>query len=537
MKDLRLILNRVLRAAPWLMAGGAALALLVLIFGISLLGVSGWFITATGIAGLAGAGIAFDVFRPSASIRFFALGRTAARYGERVLTHEAVLHALARLRGDLLAGLSARPAREVEAMRSEAALTRITADVDALDGLVLRLLLPICAGLAAHMLAGLALWGIVGAPMALAVAAGYVPGAALALIRLGRLAPANAIRAEAATQSLRRDMIAGLRDRAALIVAGLLPARRAALLAQDRAARSAAASLDRAERDARAVLSLLPGLAAALALLTGGWMIGQGAVGPAPAAIGFFVALGLGETLLALPRGLAELGRMRDAASRVAPLLRDAAPHVPATPLKRAQTGPVLQAEKPELLLKAGDRVALTGPSGSGKTTFLWQAAGLLPPDAPILLWGTPVQQWPETDLRTRLTLVPQRAALVAGTVAENLALSGCLDRAEMERALDAVGLTEVFQARQSLETRLAEGGTGLSGGQARRLAIARAILRRPDLLLLDEPTEGLDDASAARMLSGLHRALPDAAILCAMHRHADDPVFGRIVAFNMRDW
>lgn len=535
MNDLALILGRILRAAPWQMAGGAALALLVLVFGISLLGVSGWFITATGIAGLAGAGIAFDVFRPSASIRFFALGRTAARYGERVLTHEAVLRALAVLRGDLLRGIAARPARDVDAMRSEAALTRITADVDALDGLVLRLVLPLGAGLVAHLLAGLALWAIVGAPVALAVAAGYVPGAAFALIRLARRSRAPAIRAEAATQSLRRGLIAALRDRPALIVAGQLPARRAALLADDQTARTATAELDRAERGTRAILSLLTPLAAALALIAGGWMIGQGLIGPAPAAIGFFVALGLGETLVALPRGLTELGRMRDAAARVAPLLRaPAASPVQALP---PLAGPALQVAAPELVVGAGQMVALTGPSGSGKTTLLWQIAGLLPPATAIRLWGVPVQDWPEADLRARVTLVPQRAALIAGTVAENLALSGNSDPEAMKQALEAVGLTETLDARGGLDTPLEEGGAGLSGGQARRLAVARAILRRPQLLLLDEPTEGLDDAAAARLLSGLRAALPDAAILCAMHRHADNPVFGRNVALQMRDW
>ena len=535
MSDLRLILNRILRAAPWQMAAGGALALLVLIFGTALLGVSGWFITATGIAGLAGVGIAFDVFRPSASIRFFAMGRTAARYGERVFTHEAVLRALSALRGDLLRGLAGRPARQVEAMRSEAALTRITADVDALDGLVLRLVLPLTAGLIAHLLAGLALWAIVGAPVAWAVAAGYLPGAAFALIRLARRAPAPARQAEAATQSLRRSLIAGLRDRAALITAGRLPALRATLQAEDRTARAASARLDRAERDARAILSLLPALAGALALLAGAWMIGQGQTGPAPAAIGFFVALGLGETLNALPRGLAELGRMRDAAARVAPLLRS--PAAVPKPAPHVQPGPVLHLTQPALVLEAGQMAALTGPSGSGKTTLLWQIAGLLPPASPILLWGVPVQDWPEKALRARVTLVPQRAALIAGTIADNLALSGDDEPTRMARALEAVGLTEALTPRGGLGAVLGEGGAGLSGGQARRLAIARAILRRPRLLLLDEPTEGLDDASAHRMLSGLRAALPDAAILCAMHRHGDHPVFGRNVAFKMRDW
>nr|WP_304611210.1 ATP-binding cassette domain-containing protein [Paracoccus sp. S1E-3] len=532
---MRLILNRILRAAPWQMAAGAGLALLVLIFGTALLGVSGWFITATGIAGLAGAGIAFDVFRPSASIRFFAMGRTAARYGERVFTHEAVLRALAALRGDLLRGLAGRPARQVDAMRSEAALTRITADVDALDGLVLRLMLPLAAGLVAHLLAALALWAIVGAPVACTVVAGYLPGTAFALIRLARRATAPAQQAEAATQALRRNLIAGLRDRAALIVAGRLPALEDALHQQDRAARAAATRLDRAERAARAILSLLPALAGALALLAGAWMIGQGQTGPAAAAIGFFVALGLGETLTALPRGLAELGRMRDAAARVAPLLRPTAALPKAAPA--VEQGPVLRLSQPDLVLEAGQMAALTGPSGSGKTTLLWQIAGLLPPFAPIALWGVPVQDWPEDALRARVTLVPQRAALIAGTIAENLALSGEDDPARMAEALEAVGLTQALAPRGGLNTLLGEGGAGLSGGQARRLAVARAILRRPGLLLLDEPTEGLDDASADRMLSGLRSALPDAAILCAMHRHGDHPVFGRYVAFKMRHW
>jgi ATP-binding cassette subfamily C protein CydC len=89
-------------ASPWAMMRGAALALLVWLMGAALLGLSGWFITAAGIAGLAGLGIVFDVFRPSAGVRFLALGRTIARYGERLLTHDATLRAVAALRVTLL---------------------------------------------------------------------------------------------------------------------------------------------------------------------------------------------------------------------------------------------------------------------------------------------------------------------------------------------------------------------------------------------------------------------------------------------------
>jgi ABC-type transport system involved in cytochrome bd biosynthesis fused ATPase/permease subunit len=135
------IARLLVRSAPWAIARGALLALLVLLMGSALLGLSGWFITAAGMAGLAGIGIAFDVFRPSAGVRFLALGRTAARYGERLLTHDATLRAIAALRIDLLRRQLGRGIRAMETLRSEAMLTRIVSDVDALDGIVLRLLL------------------------------------------------------------------------------------------------------------------------------------------------------------------------------------------------------------------------------------------------------------------------------------------------------------------------------------------------------------------------------------------------------------
>merc|ERR1712025_419406 len=106
--------------------------------GAALLGLSGWFVTAAGLAGIAGIGIGFDMFRPSAGVRFLALGRAAARYGERVLTHDATLRALTALRVSLLRGQARRDARGLARLRGETALTRIVADVDALDGLALR---------------------------------------------------------------------------------------------------------------------------------------------------------------------------------------------------------------------------------------------------------------------------------------------------------------------------------------------------------------------------------------------------------------
>ncbi|WP_236937875.1 hypothetical protein [Frigidibacter mobilis] len=138
--------------------GGAALAALTGLMGMALLGLSGWFITATALAGLVPATAwAFDVFMPSAAIRLFALGRTAARYGERLVTHDATLGLLAALRGQLFRGWSAPGAARALAMRPARLLFRLTADVDALDTVYLRVLVPLGTALVATLAAGIAL--------------------------------------------------------------------------------------------------------------------------------------------------------------------------------------------------------------------------------------------------------------------------------------------------------------------------------------------------------------------------------------------
>ncbi|MDX5381987.1 MAG: ABC transporter, partial [Rhodobacterales bacterium] len=141
------IFRLILREQPAALLRGAALSFVVLVMGAALLGLSGWFITAAAAAGLAGMGAVFDVFRPSAMVRFLALGRAAARYGERVLTHDATLRALEVLRVQLLGVLVAAPYQRMVRLRGAQAVNRLTADIDALDGVPLRLVLPVVAGL------------------------------------------------------------------------------------------------------------------------------------------------------------------------------------------------------------------------------------------------------------------------------------------------------------------------------------------------------------------------------------------------------
>ncbi|WP_282602584.1 ATP-binding cassette domain-containing protein [Paracoccus sp. PARArs4] len=515
-------------AAPGAMMRGAALSVIVLLMGAALLGLSGWFITATGVAGLAGIGIAFDVFRPSAGVRFLALGRTAARYGERLLTHDAILHALAALRVAILRRHADLDARALARLRGETILTRMIADVDALDGLILRLVLPVAAGLVTQLAALAALWWLVGPSVALTVAAVLLPGAVIVLTWLARRTLRPADMAERGAQALRRGMIDMIRDREALILAGRLPARETALTEIDDAARRDAAILDRVERRAGLVLSALVALAVAGALVAGGALVET--VGPARAAIGLFVALALAETLLPLRRGFAEIGRLAGAARRIGPGRGRPAPDTrPDLPNR-----PDLAVSRHDIAftLGPGQALALTGPSGAGKSTLLLAVAAMLPGDG-IRIAGRPPCEWNEASLRARVVMLPQRSALIGGTIRENLTLAGDFDDDALWAVLDVVALTPAIRERGGLDARLAEGGAGLSGGQAKRLALARSLLPRPQILLLDEPTEGLDPDTADAVLSNIRAFLPDAAILTAMHRGQDHPVFDACVALS----
>jgi len=505
------------------LALGALLALLVLATGVALLGLSGWFITAAAAAGLAGAGLIFDVFSPAAGVRMLAITRTAARYGERLASHDAVLRALAALRVRLIAAQARAPWEALNRLRSAEALNRLGADVEALDGLLLRLILPL--GAAALTLAGtfVALWLLVGLPLAVLVAGSLAVGGALVYALGARAARQPSAALETATQSLRRGIVETLGAREGLAVAGRLQARRATIEAQDSERQGLARRLDRIERRAAAALSLMVAGAVAGALWLGGSLVATETQTPARVALALFVALALAETLAPLRRALAERGRIREATSRIAPLLAEApaapAPAPAADPVLRLDSVTFARAAVPllrdiTLTLSPGDRIAIAGPSGSGKSTLLHLAAGLIAPSAGrVTLGGAPV-------VPGAVTLVSQRSALLQASIAENLRLAAPeATDAELWQALDAAQLADVIRARGGLDARLGPRGAGLSGGEARRLALARALLRRPAVLLLDEPAAGLDPATARATLHGLAAALPGAAMLIAAHR------------------
>lgn len=530
------------RTALW---RGAALSVLVLLMGAALLGLSGWFITAAAAAGLAGAGAVFDVFRPSAMVRFLALGRTGARYGERVLTHDATLRALASLRVRLLHGLVGAPWEVLTRLRGAQSLNRLTADVDALDGIPLRFVLPVLAGLLTHAVVFFALWTLVGLSVALVVVLGFVVGGGAVLV-LGIIAARRRSRlAETAAQTHRTRLIDLIRARADLTVYGQLPGQVTAVARAEARRHAEATGLDRIERRSGVVLSMIGTVVAALALWLGADMALSGTITPAKAAIGVFVALALMETIAPLRRTLAEQGRMVQAARRVVGMLgpgkntegasvNGVTLSMEAVRFSRAAGGRAIL-DAFDLKMEPGETVALAGPSGSGKSTVLLLAAGLVPPDAGrVTLGDVDLSDLAEDSLRDAVTLVPQRASLLQGSVADNLRLADpTAEDAVLWKALEAACLADVILERGGLEAQLGPRGSGLSGGEARRLILARAVLRKPRLLLLDEPTEGLHSELASRVLSGLRAAMPQAGILMAAHRPEELAFAGRVITIT----
>nr|WP_246088782.1 amino acid ABC transporter ATP-binding/permease protein [Phreatobacter stygius] len=513
------------------MAGGAALAAATVLAGVGLLGLSGWFITATAIAGASTAtALAFDVFAPSAGIRFLALARTGARYGERLVTHDATLRILAALRERLFRGWTEPQAARALLVRPAKLLFRLTADIDALDSLYLRLMVPAAAALAAALVAGVAL-GLMHAGLGLALAGWLVlVGFGLPLLAARRAGPWSRRRAHAveALRSRSIDLVAGQTE---LVMAGRLGAQRAAVEAADRRLAVAEDHLNRIETGVAAGFAVATAVALAGTLVGVALLAEAGLIGAPVAALGLLIALGSVEPFAGLRRGAVELGRTLLAARRLSPRLRaaaeparllapDGAGAVRLTDVSVRHAGaatPLLQSLS--LTLAGGERVAVIGPSGAGKSTLLGLIAGEIAPEAGEV----------RAIASTRLT---QRTELFNDSLRENLGLANpAADDRQLWDALDAAGLGPAMRtSARGLDTRLGEGGLGLSGGQARRLVLARLMLRDEPLWLLDEPTEGLDRETARDVLDRLAERLAGRSLVVVTHLRREAALTDRLL-------
>ncbi|MGQ2952008.1 MAG: thiol reductant ABC exporter subunit CydC [Agrobacterium sp.] len=517
-----------------MLLAGAVLAATTVLAGIGLLGVSGWFITATAIAGLLPAtAYAFDVFAPSAAIRLLALSRTAARYGERMTTHEATLSVLAALREKLFRGFAAPQAAQNLEARPARLLNRLTADIDALDSLYLRVLVPAAVAVLAAVATGIGLAFL--NPLAGILAALFLIAAGLGIsvrsaLRAEKFSRRRAVGLEA-LRARTADLVNGQTE---LLTAGRLSAQLLAAKRADDYLLSCDEALNRIETNAGFSFGFATAVLLSAALLGMAWLAEQGTVSAPAAALGLLVCFAALEPFTALRRGAMELGRTLFSARRIAPRLSAPAevrcPALPASGVAAGLEGvrlerhgndqPVLT--KINLAIAAGEKVAIIGPSGAGKTSLVQLLAGELQPSA-----GT-VRALPSS-------LMTQRSQLFRDSIADNLRLAKpAATEHELWDALDAAGLAEhVKTLPAGLVTRLGEAGQGLSGGQSRRLALARFLLIDKPLWLLDEVTEGLDGETARDVLSRLFARAEDKTVVMITHNRREAEFTDRIIVLK----
>ena len=438
---------------------------------VLLLGLSGWFITGAALAGVAGGAAigAFNYLLPSAAIRFLAIARTGARYVERVSGHAAALKALARLRPALFDGLAAASPGRVRALSSGEASARMIQDVDAIQTLFVRLSTPWAAGAGGAI--AIALAGLAGPGAAVAVAIG-TGLAVLGALVIGRLAadPAGA-RVQVATGRF-KDRFSALQAAAPELRAYGLESWAVEQIAAE------ARTLDRRTIDAAAAAGWMT---AWQGMVTGGTVIGvvlvsAGAPLPLVTLAALAAVTGI-EAAGALVASFRQAGAAAEAVRRLGEVLDD-----PAVETGIGPTGDAVTLVALDLTLAAGRRLAVTGPSGAGKTTLI----------------------------ERRFAYAAKDVRLLAGTVRDNLALARA-DAAETDlwAALETADLADRVRAMPAgLDTPLGDNGERLSGGERRRLGLARACLRHAAWLVLDEPTEGLDAATEARVLERLDQRL-----------------------------
>lgn len=560
-RDMQPVLQLFLKSKPRLLLLGMGLAVLTVLMGMGLLGLSGWFITATALAGLhATTAIVFDVFMPSAGIRLLAMGRTLSRYGERLVTHDATLAVLADLREQLFRGWARPEAARQLLLRPARLLFRLTADIDALESVYLRLMVPLAAALGAALLAGVVL-GALHLALGLALALWLVLTGGAIAVWLARRARPAALRRALATEVLRSrtvDLVAGQTE---LAMAARLAAQCDALALADQRLARADDALNRLEVRAGLAYGLTGTLTLVAVLLAVGVLVGQGTVGAPAAALGLLVALTATEPWAALRRGALEAGRTWLAARRLGPHMTPdvlakaakaaahaqvatehrpltASAHRPAdamavvlSDVTLAHPGsPVPVAQGLSLRISVGERVALIGASGAGKSTLLAAVAGELSPRC-----GT-LQVQP-------CSWLTQRTELFQDSLRDNLRLADpAASDARLMAALQSAGLACDVQALTAgLDTRLGEGGLGLSGGQSRRLALARLLLRDVPLWLLDEPTEALDAAAAQAVLDCVASLAQGRTLLIATHLRREAELADRLLCLQagviVADW
>lgn len=519
--------------AGWMLAG-ALLSLLTLLANVGLMAMSGWFIAAMAVAGAAG--VSMNYFTPAAVIRACAILRTAGRYGERLLTHEATFRLLAELRSWFYNRLEPLAPTQLAEYHSGDLLSRIRADIDTLDSFYLRLLLPVSVALLASLIFILYLaW--FNPRLAL------VEGLMLALAGIilpyliGRAVGSAGQRITESSAALRSNLVSDLQGMSELLIDGAGERHAQRLVQLSTAIATEQRHMARLSGLSQGAIGLCTNLAMWLITLTVIPMISLGELPPVQLAMLALFTLASFEAVAPLPQAFQSLDAILAAARRIrriaeqAPLLQEPQQQIrlssrPSIQLQRVSLRYPAQAKEAlheiDLALPPGRRLALVGPSGSGKSSLLNLLLKFHPPShGVILIDGQALARISGEAIRERISVVPQQSHLFNTTIRDNLLLAKPdASQDAIEQACRIAAIHDFIQSQpEGYTTQVGETGVRLSGGQLRRVAIARAILKDAPILVLDEPTEGLDPQTAQRVLDNILAWLGERSLLLITHR------------------
>ena len=528
------------------------LGLLLMILGLgssmALLTVSGWFLAATAIAGL---GTLFNFFYPSASVRGLAIGRTVARYFEKLVTHDATFRILAKLRVQVFSKIIPLSPAVLNRYRNSDLLNRLVSDVDTLDSLYLRLLAPFFSAVfvITAMTIGLS---FINAPLALGL------GAFLLLLliaiptifyHLGQQFGERLIQTRAA---YRTQFLEFIQAQAELLLFN----------AEDRL-KAKMVTIEKnwqADQDKEAKLS---GFSTALVMFLNGllvcgmlWFSSQADFGDDEYRMAFialftFAALAAVEIIMPLGAAFLHIGQVIAAANRVTEIVEqkplvefnDNAKFEEKVNLISAKNLSFAYPEQEDPVLKnltldlhQGQKIAILGKTGSGKSTLLQLLVRNYDTNqGELLLAEKPISAYSENTLRNQMCFLTQRVHVFSDTLRQNLQFARLekISDEKMTEVLNQVGLGKLLEQEQGLNLWLGDGGRPLSGGEQRRLGLARILLNNAPILLLDEPTEGLDRETERRILRLILQHAENKTLIMVTHRLTAIEQFDKICVID----
>ncbi|HCG7479485.1 TPA: cysteine/glutathione ABC transporter ATP-binding protein/permease CydC [Vibrio parahaemolyticus] len=512
---------------------GMLLAFLTLAASIGLLTLSGWFISAAAVAGLTVARETFNYMLPGAGVRGAAMARTAGRWGERVVSHNATFKLLTDLRIFFFKKLAPLIPGRVSTMRDADLLNRLVADVDAMDHVYLRLVSPVIIGI----------FGILSLTAVLAFFDWHLAlllGSILTIMLLVwpvlfyKLGKNNGEYLTQNKAQLRVATLDWLQGYSELSIFGAEERYRNLILEKQKQLLSN-----------QFVNANLTGMASGLLMLVNGltlvvmlWFAADGVGGRAPdpwIALFAFATMASFEILMPIAGAFQYLGQTLTSARRLNEVIL-AEPDVVFPEQSKREEKPLdiefinIDFAYPDgqqkvlkdlsLSLPLGSKTAIVGQTGSGKSTLIqllcryWDVN-----QGEVRIGGTSLKDWCESDLRSAITVVSQRVDVLNGTLRDNLLMASpnATDE-QLAEILTKVELGALLE-EPGLDAWLGDGGRQLSGGEKRRIGIARALLRDAPILLLDEPTEGLDKRTEQKVMALFNEYFANKTVVFITHR------------------